>query len=119
MGRYVSLREGKIETDFGVVHLQPGDVFTIEKVPEEYLIGGFVKPLKEALKEKYTEFKRILDELEVIREEIEAENPSFAKVLQDAINCVETFYVKEDYNNLTKAIKHLRSLYLQAVRGQF
>jgi len=118
MGKYVALKVGRIETNYGVVHLEPGESFRISKVPEEYITAGFVKPLREALSEKYNEFKRILSELEVIREEIESENPAFARVIQDAINSVENHYIKENYRGLSQAVKNLKSLYLHAIRGR-
>jgi hypothetical protein len=118
--KYVTLERCKIKTEFGTVHLEPEDTFTYEAQDiEEHVKAGRAKPLTDALAEEYNKFKRILDEFEMVKDEIQLKNPSFANIIQNTINQVETYYVKEEYKKLKQAVKNLKALYLQAIRGQY
>jgi hypothetical protein len=119
MGRYVALRDGEIKTDVGVVCLKAGDCFTIDEVPREYLEKNYARPLRELLRERYQEFMRVLKEFEMVMDDIKEKNPEFLQQIQNAINMVETHYIKEDYKDLVQAVKNLKALYLQAMRGQY
>jgi hypothetical protein len=109
----------KLKLMFGVVCLKAGDCFTIDEIPKEYLEKGYVRPLRELLREKYAEFMRILHEFEMVMDDIKEKNSEFLQEVQTAINMVETHYVKEDFKKLIEALKYLKTLYLQAMRGQY
>jgi hypothetical protein len=118
--KYVTLEPARIETDYGVVCLESGDCFVIEKeIAQPHVEAGRIKPATSLLQEEYSEFKRILHELELVMDEIKAKNPDFANVIQSTINEVEGCYIKESYKGMVQANKNLKALYLMAIRGQY
>jgi hypothetical protein len=120
MPKYVTLEPARIETDYGVVCLESGDCFVIEKeIAQPHVEAGRVKPLADLLREEYGKFKRILHELELVMDEIKAKNSDFANVIQSAINDVESHHIKENYKGMVQANKNLKALYLMAIRGQY
>lgn len=118
--KYVALKSGTVKTDHGVVCLESGDCFTYESEDvEKHIKAGRVKPLVDVLAEEHKKFKRVLHELELVIDEVKAKNPGFADTIQNAINAVETHHIKEDYKQMVSAVKWLKLLYLQAMRGNY
>jgi hypothetical protein len=121
VARWLCLREGEIQTDQGKVCIRKYDVVTLDEdeVLKEYEEAGYIKPLREARKEYYAQYMRILHEFEIVEDEIREKNPKFFKQVQQTINQIEEGFIKEDYRLLNEALKHLKSLYLHAMRGQY
>jgi hypothetical protein len=89
------------------------------EVPKEYIEMNYIRPLQEVQREWYAEYMRILHEFEIVEDEVKERNPEFFKQVQWTINRIEEGFVKENYILLDEAIRHLKKLYLKAIRGEY
>jgi hypothetical protein len=121
MARWLCLKEGAIKTDQGTVCMKRYDVVTLDEteVPKEYIEANYLRPLQEAQREKYAEYMRVLHEFEIVESEVKEKAPEFFKQVQWTINRIEEGFVKENYILLDEAIRHLKKLYLKAIRGEY
>jgi hypothetical protein len=121
MARWLCLKEGAVKTDQGTVCMKRYDVVTLDEdeVPKEYEEAGYIKPLREARKEYYAQYMRILHEFEIVEDEIKERNPEFFKQVQWTINRIEEGFIKENYHLVNEALQYLKALYLRAMRGRY
>jgi len=119
MARWLCLRKGTVKTDDAEFCVKEYDVITLEsdEISPEY--REFVKPLEEARREFYSQYARVLHELEMVEDEAKEKAPKFFDQIQQVKNLVEEGFTKEDYHKVVQGIRSLKGLYLMAMRGQY
>lgn len=118
---YRVLEQFIAKTKTGELVIQPGQVviLTHEKAAQ-LLNSGKITPIGKAVYEVSEEkFKELADKLSrnaLTADEIKAQRPGIYQQLQEAINEMDSAWLKEDLEAFSKAINRVEELYFEARR---